>query len=65
MRRLASVARFWWDFVVGEDWRASVGIALAIAAVAAVAAAGISAWWILPPAVIAVLYASLQRATRE
>jgi hypothetical protein len=64
MGRLAAIGRFWWEFVVGEDWRASAGVAMAVAAVAAVAAAGITAWWILPPAVIAVLYASLRRATR-
>jgi len=64
MARLGAIGRFWWEFVVGEDWRASAGVAVAVAAVAAVAAAGITAWWILPPAVIVVLYASLRRATR-
>ena len=64
MTRLVSFGRFWWDFVVGDDWRVSVQIAVAIGATAAIAAGGVSAWWVLPPAVIAVLYASLRRATR-
>jgi hypothetical protein len=63
--RLASFGRFWWDFVVGEDWRASLQIGVAIAATAVIAASGVSAWWVLPPAVIAVLYMSLLRATRQ
>jgi len=63
--RLAAFGRFWWDFVVGDDWLVSVQIAAAIAATALIAAAGVSAWWVLPPAVIFVLYASLRRAARE
>jgi hypothetical protein len=63
--RIAAFGHFWWDFVVGDDWRVSVEIAVAIGATAAIAAAGVSAWWVLPPAVIAVLYASLRRATRS
>ena len=64
MTRLVSFGRFWWDFVVGDDWRVSAQIVVAIAATAAIAAAGVSAWWVLPPAVLAVLYESLRRATR-
>jgi hypothetical protein len=64
VRRLAAFGRFSWEFVLGDDWRVSAEIVLAIAATAALAAAGVSAWWLLPPAVIGVLYGSLRRATR-
>jgi hypothetical protein len=64
-RRLGAFGRFWWDFVVGDDWRVSVQVALAIAVTAGVAAAGVTAWWILPVAVVGVLYVSLRRATRS
>ena len=64
MRRLRAFGGFWWDFVVGDDWRVSVQIVAAIGATAAVAAVGVSAWWLLPLAVLAVLYGSLARATR-
>lgn len=63
-RRLAAFGRFWWEFVVGDDWRVSAQIVAAVAATAALAGAGVVAWWLLPPAVIVVLYASLLRATR-
>ena len=29
MRYVRAFGRFWWDFVVGDDWRVAVGIALA------------------------------------
>ncbi|MDX6466486.1 MAG: hypothetical protein QOI27_1526 [Gaiellaceae bacterium] len=62
MNRIAAFGHFWWDFVVGDDWRAAVGIVLAIGATAIVAAAHIAAWWLLPLAVVVVLYLSLRRA---
>lgn len=58
------VLRFWWDFVVGDDWRAALGIALALGATAAVVAAGVDAWWLMPIGVAVVLYASLLREAR-
>jgi len=57
-------ARFWWDFVIGDDWRVAVGVALAIAAVALLHHRHVAAWWLLPPAVLLLLYVSLRRAAR-
>ena len=62
MRRITAFGRFWWDFVVGDDWLAALGVAVAIGATAALAAGGIAAWWLLPVAVVLVLYVSLRRA---
>jgi hypothetical protein len=64
VRRLSAFGRFWWDFVVGDDWLAAVGVVLAIGATAALAHDGVTAWWLLPLAVLLVLYVSLRRATR-
>lgn len=64
MSRLAAFGRFWWDFVVGDDWVVAAGVALAIGATATVAAAGTAAWWLLPLAVVLVLCLTLWRATR-
>ena len=63
MNRIAAFGRFWWSFVVGDDWLAAAGVAVAIGATAAVAAGGIVAWWLLPLATVVVLYVSLRRAT--
>jgi hypothetical protein len=54
-------ARFWWDFIVGDDWRVAVGVALALAVTALLAAGNVPAWWFLPLAVAAVLWVSLRR----
>ena len=64
MSRVTAFGRFWWDFVVGDDWRSAAGVVLAIGITAALAAAGLAAWWFLPPAVAVVLWLSLRRATR-
>jgi hypothetical protein len=54
-------ARFWWDFIVGDDWRVAVGIALALGLTAALATTSAPAWLVLPLAVAAVLWLSLRR----
>ena len=59
MSRLAAFVRFWVDFVIGDDWRTAVGIAVGILATALLAA-----WWVLPLVIAAVLWLSLRRATR-
>jgi hypothetical protein len=61
MRHLESFLRFLWDFVVGDDWRIAVAVALALALTALVATA-ITAWWIIPVAVAATLAFSVWRA---
>ncbi|HEV8178778.1 MAG TPA: hypothetical protein VGP54_00595 [Gaiellaceae bacterium] len=65
MSRLAAFGRFWWDFVIGDDWLVAALVAVAIGATAALAAAGIAAWWLLPLAVPLVLWLSLRRAIRS
>jgi hypothetical protein len=53
-----------WDFVAGDDWRTAIGVALALALTAVVVAAGISAWWVMPLAVLGLLTLSIRRAAR-
>jgi hypothetical protein len=57
--------RFWWDFVVGDDWRAALGVVVALGLTAALVAAGIDAWWLMPIGVAAVLFVSLRREARR
>ena len=65
MRIVRNVVRFWIDFVVGEDWRVAVAVAVAIGVAAAIAAGHVAAWWVLPLAVVAILWFSLRRETRQ
>ena len=63
MRRLKSIGAFWYDFVVGDDWRVAVVVVAALALTAVlVHAAGLNAWWLLPVFVFAALGWSLRRA---
>jgi hypothetical protein len=63
--RLAAFGRFWWEFVIGDDWLVALLVATAIGATAILAAAGVTAWWLLPLAVLLVLWLSLRRAIRS
>ena len=62
MKYVAGFGRFWWNFVVGDDWTAAAGIVIAIGATAALAASDIAVWWVMPLAVAVILYVSLRRA---
>ncbi len=64
MRFLLRAARGVWDFIVGDDWVTALGAAVALAVTALIAGAGVSAWWIMPVAVAALLALSLRRAAR-
>ena len=59
MNRIAAFGRFWWDFVVGDDWVAAAGVVLGL-----ILTAGLGAWWVLPIAVAIVLTMSVLRAAR-
>jgi len=65
MNRLRAFGRFWWDFVVGDDWRAAAGVVAAIALTAILVEAGVDAWWLMPIAVGAILLVSLRREARS
>jgi hypothetical protein len=53
-----------WEFVVGEDWWTALGVVLALALTGLLAEAAISAWWVMPPAVLGLLALSIRRAAR-
>jgi hypothetical protein len=59
---LAGLGLFWYRFIVGDDWTIAVTVFVGLATVFAVRSVGISAWWLLPLLVIAVLGVSLYRA---
>ena len=65
MSYVRAFGRFWWDFIVGDDWRAAAGLALGLVATWLLTRGGVDAWWFLPLAVAVVLAASLRRAIRE
>ena len=48
MSHVRAFGLFWWDFVVGDDWRAAAGVLLAIGVTASLVEAGLDAWWLMP-----------------
>jgi hypothetical protein len=62
---LRAFGRFWWEFVIGDDWLVAALVAVAIGATALLAATNVAAWWLLPLAVLLVLWLSLRRAIRS
>jgi hypothetical protein len=51
-----------WEFIVGDDWRAALGVVVALALTAALEGLSLPAWWACPLAAIAILYLSVRRA---
>jgi hypothetical protein len=64
MSYLRSFARFWWDFIVGDDWRVAAGLAAAFALTWLLERADVDAWWLLPIAVALLLADSVRREAR-
>ena len=65
MRHIAGFFRFWYEFIIGDDWRVAAGVIAALALTSVFTRRGIDAWWLLPLAVVLVLFASVWRACRR
>jgi hypothetical protein len=65
VRQVRSFLAFWYDFVVGDDWRVAAGVLVAFVAVYGASRAGVVAWWIAPVVVAVLLPVSLRRALRK
>jgi hypothetical protein len=62
---LKGIALFWYDFVIGDDWRIAAAVVAALIVTAALAHAHIAAWWLLPLAVVAFLGISLWQVAKR
>jgi len=65
VRYLRSFGRFWWSFVVGDDWLVAAAVAVALGLTALLTHEGVNAWWLLPVAVVVALADSLRRESRR
>jgi hypothetical protein len=67
MSMLAGFARFWYDFIVGDDWTiaAAVVVALVVTILLVHLQVAGAVWWLVPVAVLAFLGASLWRVARK
>lgn len=63
--RLKAFGAFWYDFVIGDDWRVALGVVVALAVTYGVSRTSVPAWWIVPLAIALLLPFSLWRAVRR
>jgi hypothetical protein len=65
MKLLAQFGKFWYDFLIGDDWRLAVGVVATISGVFVVAHHRVNWWWLLPVAVALLLAISVTHETRR
>jgi len=53
-----------WEFVAGDDWITAAGVVAALGVTALIAGTTVTAWWVMPVAVVSLLALSLKRAAR-
>jgi hypothetical protein len=64
-RHLRSFAHFWYDFVVGDDWRMAAAAVVILALTWLAAHHGLNLWWCVPLAVVATVTGSVLYALRS
>ena len=65
-KRLKAFGAFWYDFVIGDDWRVALGVVVALAVTFLLTrATTVAMWWLVPAAVVILLPVSIYRATRR
>jgi hypothetical protein len=60
--RIRGFLHFWYDFVIGDDWRIAAGVVCAFLITWAVSTTTAAAWWVTPLAVFLLLPLSVARA---
>ena len=64
MARVRGFLAFWYDFIVGDDWRVAAAVVAGLAVTYVLSRTAAPAWWVLPVAIGVFLPVSLWRATR-
>ena len=65
MNFITNFVRFWYDFIVGDDWTIAAGVAAIMAAAWGLGELGFDAWWLYLLAIIVLLAGTVLRAARS
>ena len=61
---LRGFGRFWYRFIIGDDWTVAAAVVVGLAVTAALNNAHVAAWWVIPLIVIVMLRVTVQRSKR-
>ncbi len=64
MSWLVGFGRFWYRFIIGDDWTVAVALAIGLALTALLTRTQFPAWLIIPLIVIVTLRVSIERTKR-
>ncbi len=65
MTYVRNFGKFWYDFIVGDDWTIAAGIVVIMTAAYLLHWAGIGVWWLFVPAIFGLLFFTVKRAARD
>lgn len=65
MNRITQFFKFLWDFVVGDDWRIALAVAVALLVTLLLSNNGVTVWWLLPIVVLVMLSVSVWSVARS
>jgi hypothetical protein len=57
---LKGFGRFWYGFIIGDDWTVAATVAAALVVTWLLRRAGVAAWWLLPLATVVATGADLR-----
>jgi hypothetical protein len=65
MSRVRGSLQFLWDFVIGDDWRIALAVAVTLVLTLVLSDDGVTAWWLLPLVVVVMLSVSVWTVARN
>jgi hypothetical protein len=63
IRGLVAFAKFWYGFVIGDDWTVAAAVAAALVVTWLLHTAGLAPWWLPPLVAVAATGVSLRRTS--
>ncbi len=60
---LVGFGRFWYDFIIGDDWTVAAAIGLGLLVSWLLNSHAIPVWWLIPAIVVTMVGVSLRRAS--